>query len=82
VNWAAGLDRDRLVRTFFGGSARDAAAALIEDSKLEEESRSPSAVDRADAQGGPLMDMLAATTKRRRRSLPWRSATPSTPSST
>src|SRR3954470_16696908 len=28
---------DRLVRTFFGGSARDAAAALIEDAKLEEE---------------------------------------------
>jgi BlaI family transcriptional regulator, penicillinase repressor len=28
---------DRLVRTFSGGSARDAAAALIEDSKLEED---------------------------------------------
>jgi len=28
---------DRLVRTFFGGSARDAAAALIEDAKLQKD---------------------------------------------
>jgi predicted transcriptional regulator len=28
---------ERLVRTFFAGSARDAAAALIEDSKLEKD---------------------------------------------
>jgi len=28
---------DRLVHTFFGGSARDAAAALIEDAKLEKD---------------------------------------------
>ena len=43
----------RLVRTFFGGSARDAAAALIEDSQLEKEDldRLQSLIEQARKEG-------------------------------
>jgi hypothetical protein len=41
------------VRTFFGGSARDAAAALIEDSRLEKEDldRLQSLIEQARKEG-------------------------------